>query len=240
VRKRLASASTSRPSRVRRYLARRKEKLADIEILESNPRAVEDGDIVLRDPARTAPFKNCADRVQNKFAACQILEKCLLVINATHIPCRPVVHEAKIARVSAIAAAQHNWRVLYQVDRSTATSRSNRSTESSATSAYHQNINGPRLWAAALAAVPVALAVIMNGLARQHMENRVHEAAAYRSGSRGMLSALPWRPIRHGIPQLRVNRRGAYCSQSRLQASLGREPARSDDIGRLHAEHSLC
>ena len=50
-------------------LARRKQKLADIEILESNPGAVEDGNIVPRDPARAAPFEHRADCVQNEFAA---------------------------------------------------------------------------------------------------------------------------------------------------------------------------
>ena len=54
---------------VLRYLVPRKEILADIEILESNPGAVEDGDIVPRDPARTAPFEHRADCVQNEFAA---------------------------------------------------------------------------------------------------------------------------------------------------------------------------
>src|SRR6476660_8522899 len=54
---------------VLRYLAHRKEKLADIEILESDAGAVENGDIVPRDPARTAPFEQRADCVQDQFAA---------------------------------------------------------------------------------------------------------------------------------------------------------------------------
>ena len=59
----------ARTSMVLRYLVHRKEILADIEILESNPGAVEDGNIVPRDPARTAPFEHRADCVQNEFAA---------------------------------------------------------------------------------------------------------------------------------------------------------------------------
>ena len=54
---------------VLRYPAHRKGKLADIQILESNAGAVENGDIVPRDPARTAPFEHRADCVQNQFAA---------------------------------------------------------------------------------------------------------------------------------------------------------------------------
>ncbi|WP_245502329.1 hypothetical protein [Bradyrhizobium betae] len=43
--------------------------MADVEILESNPGAVEDGDIVPRGPARTAAVNHRADCIQNEIAA---------------------------------------------------------------------------------------------------------------------------------------------------------------------------
>src|SRR5260370_4906255 len=74
----------------------------------------------------------------------KVLEERFLAIDVRHVPCRLVMHQAEITRVTGVAAAQAGRRLFNQAYRGAAAPRCDRCAQGGAATADYQNVDSLR------------------------------------------------------------------------------------------------